>query len=69
MIDEAYFVLSDKVHYKNGRDSFLKDANRLIEESTGERKKKDPRLIYFLLGLLVALLPTICIVFLTRPLW
>ena len=35
IIEEAYFVLSDGVSLENGKERFLKEANRIIEECIG----------------------------------
>lgn len=54
IIEEAYFVLSEGASLEDGRESFLKEANRIIEENTGEKRKRDGRLFPFCLGILSA---------------
>lgn len=50
IIEEAYFLLSDGVNLENGKERFLKEANRIIEENGAKKKKKKSRAFYFCLG-------------------
>ncbi len=66
IIDEAYFVLSKDVSFDKGRGDFIKEANRIIEENTKKRRKKDGRLTAFLMGLICALSMAVSLFILTR---
>lgn len=67
IISEAYFVLSDESVLNDGRDNFIKEANRIIEENTKEKKsEKNGRLGYFLFGLFCAATAAVILFFLTR---
>lgn len=52
LIEEAYFLLSDGACLEGGREKFLREANRIIEENTGEKRKKDGRVLHFCQGAL-----------------
>ncbi len=66
MIDEAYFVLSRDVTLDERHGDFIKEANKLIEESTKEKTKKDGRLLAFFAGFISALAIAISLFILTR---
>ncbi len=66
MIEEAYFVLSRDLELGNNKENFIKEANKLIEENTREKKKKDGRLLAFFAGFTVALAIAISLFLLTR---
>ncbi len=56
IIEEAYFVLSDGVSLENGKERFLKEANRIIEENGTQKRNKRSRAFYFYLGCAVGAL-------------
>lgn len=66
MIEEAYFVLSDGVMLEDGRDKFLKEANRIIEENSGGRKKREKKLFHFFIGALFGVFVLLSLTFLVR---
>ena len=66
MIEEAYFVLSRDLELGNNKENFIKEAIKLIEENTREKKKKDGRLLAFFAGFTVALAIAISLFLLTR---
>ncbi len=68
IIDEAYFVLSGGVDFGCQRENLIKEANRIIEENTGEKKKRDGRFLFFCLGVLSSSAVALVLFILTR-LW
>ena len=66
MIEEAYFVLSDGVMLEDGRDKFLKEANKIIEENSGVRKKREKKLFHFFIGTLFGVFVLLSLIALTR---
>ncbi len=66
IIEEAYFVLSDGASLEDGRESFLKEANRIIEENTVDKKKRDGRILPFCLGILTAVSVIFMLIALSR---
>ncbi len=66
IIEEAYFLLSKDVSLEGDHDDFIKEANRIIDENTKERRKRDGRLTAFFMGLICALSIAVSLFILTR---
>lgn len=66
MIEEAYFVLSKDAEHGVSSGDFIKEANKIIEESTRGKTKKDGRLAAFLAGITCASLVAASLFILTR---
>ena len=68
IIDEAYFLIRDGVDISAKDENFIKEANRIIEENAGSKKKGKGKLIPFLMGAALAFSLTFSLFILTR-LW
>lgn len=66
MIEEAYFVLSNDASKNISSGEFIKEANKIIEENSKEKKKKDGRLAAFFAGAVCASLIAASLFILTR---
>ncbi len=66
IIEEAYFVLASGAEHVTSGGDFIKEANKIIEENTKEKKKKDGRPAAFFAGIACASLIAAGLFILTR---